>query len=58
LSKATVKAAKESPRSPRALILDPVAILRNTSPETISIPTRLFDSPYPEKLWYTGFMRP
>ncbi|KAJ4321103.1 hypothetical protein N0V94_003050 [Neodidymelliopsis sp. IMI 364377] len=58
LSKATVKAAKESPRSPRALILDPVTILRNTSPETISVPTHLFDSPYPEKLWYTGFMRP
>lgn len=57
LNRATLQNGMESPRNPRAVILDPIA-LEYAPPEIITTAPRMFTSPYPDKLWYTGFMRP
>lgn len=57
LNRTTTMNGKESPRNTRAAILDPIELEYTTSPVTTqSLP--MFKSPYPEKMWYTGFMRP
>lgn len=58
LETATAENGKENPRSARAVIIDPIATLEYNSSAKIAPLTCMFVSPYPDKLWYTGFMKP
>lgn len=58
LETVTAENGKENPRGARAVIIDPIATLECKSSTNIERPVCLFKSPYPDKLWYTGFMKP
>ena len=57
LEQATAKSGQDHPRSFRSVVTDPVAI--DYAPLGLwKAPAPMFDSPYQDKLWYTGFMEP
>ncbi|KAF3002426.1 hypothetical protein E8E13_003823 [Curvularia kusanoi] len=57
LSRATSRSRGDHPRSFRSLAEDPIA-LEHTPLTADATPPPMFNSPYSEKLWYTGFMKP
>ena len=57
LERATARNGLEHPRSVRAVVEDPVAV--EYAPLSFyKRPAPMFISPYQDKLWYTGFMKP
>lgn len=57
LHRATFEKGYGHPRCFQSALVDPVRIEHSSSTVNLS-PVPLFTSPYDDKLWYTGFMRP
>lgn len=56
LHRATIKQGHNHPLCFHSALVKPIAIEYSSTGRSVRVP--LFTSPYEEKLWYTGFMKP